>query len=230
MGPFILIDLLGLDTVLHVAEHLNESYGDSFYVHKGMKKLVEEGKLGAKSGGEGFYKDGEPQLEGDAEPDAEELADLFTCSRRCVEACLLLEEGVCTVRDIDLGMMAGAGHGPAPRDLPAVLEGRPRGPRHDLERIEKLEEEHGERFAPPRDPEAAGRPGPPRPEVRPGLLRLPAARRGRAARARSSSRRAASRDRLARQPADERDLAAGDRGPRQGLGAGQGRPTRSGRW
>src|SRR5215212_9275382 len=78
MGPFFLVDLLGLDTVLHVAEHLEESYGDRFYVHQGMKRLVGEGKLGAKTGGEGFYADGEPQIEGDAEPDGQELADLFT--------------------------------------------------------------------------------------------------------------------------------------------------------
>jgi 3-hydroxyacyl-CoA dehydrogenase len=37
MGPFFLIDMLGLDTVLHVAEYLNESYGDRFYVPKGMQ-------------------------------------------------------------------------------------------------------------------------------------------------------------------------------------------------
>ena len=49
MGPFFLTDLLGLDTVLHVAEHLHESYGESFYVHKGLKQLVADGKLGAKS-------------------------------------------------------------------------------------------------------------------------------------------------------------------------------------
>ena len=29
MGPFFLTDLLGLDTVLHVAEHLRDSYGSS---------------------------------------------------------------------------------------------------------------------------------------------------------------------------------------------------------
>ena len=69
MGPFFLIDMLGLDTVLHVAEYLNESYGDRFYVHKGMQKLVADGKLGAKSGGEGFYANGEPNIEGDAEPE-----------------------------------------------------------------------------------------------------------------------------------------------------------------
>jgi 3-hydroxyacyl-CoA dehydrogenase len=57
MGPFFLADLLGLDTVLHVAEHLHESYGDRFYIHNGMKDLVAEGKLGAKTG-KGFYEHG----------------------------------------------------------------------------------------------------------------------------------------------------------------------------
>ena len=68
MGPFVLVDMLGLDTVLHVAEHLHEAYGDRFYVHQGMKKLVDDGKLGAKSGGEGFYKDGEPNVAGRRRP------------------------------------------------------------------------------------------------------------------------------------------------------------------
>src|SRR3954470_865837 len=40
MGPFYLTDLLGLDTVLHVAEHLHECYGDRFFVHSQMKELV----------------------------------------------------------------------------------------------------------------------------------------------------------------------------------------------
>jgi len=57
MGPFFLGDLLGLDTVLHVAEHLHESYGDRFYVHRGMKELVEAGNLGQKTG-RGFYEHG----------------------------------------------------------------------------------------------------------------------------------------------------------------------------
>jgi 3-hydroxyacyl-CoA dehydrogenase len=57
MGPFFLTDLLGLDTVLHVAEHLRESYGDRFYVHSGMKELVEAGNLGQKTG-RGFYEHG----------------------------------------------------------------------------------------------------------------------------------------------------------------------------
>jgi 3-hydroxyacyl-CoA dehydrogenase len=57
MGPFFLADLLGLDTVLHVAEHLRESYGDRFFVHKQMQELVAEKHLGAKTG-KGFYEHG----------------------------------------------------------------------------------------------------------------------------------------------------------------------------
>ena len=57
MGPFFLTDLLGLDTVLHVAEHLEESYGDRFFVSARMKELVEAGNLGQKTG-KGFYEHG----------------------------------------------------------------------------------------------------------------------------------------------------------------------------
>ncbi len=57
MGPFFLTDLLGLDTVYHVAEHLRDSYGDRFFVSQRMKALVEAGDLGQKTG-KGFYEHG----------------------------------------------------------------------------------------------------------------------------------------------------------------------------
>jgi 3-hydroxyacyl-CoA dehydrogenase len=57
MGPFFLSDLLGLDTVLHVAEHLKDSYGERFYVSSRMRELVEAGDLGQKTG-KGFYEHG----------------------------------------------------------------------------------------------------------------------------------------------------------------------------
>ena len=148
MGPFFLTDLLGLDTVLHVAEHLNESYGETFYVHKGLQGLVGEGKLGAKSGGEGFFKDGEQTIPGDADPDAEELVAMFT-GRALIEACLLVEEGICSVRDIDVGMMAGAGLDPRKGLLPPFWKADVEGLDKVLEQLEQLQEKHGERFAPP---------------------------------------------------------------------------------
>jgi 3-hydroxyacyl-CoA dehydrogenase len=57
MGPFFLTDLLGLDTVLHVAEHLRDSYGDRFFVSSRMQELVKAGDLGQKTG-RGFYEHG----------------------------------------------------------------------------------------------------------------------------------------------------------------------------
>ena len=149
MGPFFLADMTGLDTALHTAEHMQHSYGDRFYVHKGMQTLVKEGKLGAKSGGEGFYVDGQPNLDGSTDPDAEELTDLLGL-KSLVEACSLLEEGICTVREIDLGMMAGAGLDPRRGLFPPFWKADLEGLDTILEKLEQYEESHGERFAPPR--------------------------------------------------------------------------------
>ncbi|HEY5045769.1 MAG TPA: 3-hydroxyacyl-CoA dehydrogenase NAD-binding domain-containing protein [Solirubrobacteraceae bacterium] len=150
MGPYFLVNLLGLDTVLHVAEHLAESYGDErFYVPKGMQRLVGERKLGAKTGGDGFYSPaGEPNIEGEAEPDVAELVELLTL-KTFIEACLVLEEGVATHRDIDFGMMAGAGLDPRRGLLPPFMKADVEGLDTILERLENATERHGERFTPP---------------------------------------------------------------------------------
>jgi 3-hydroxyacyl-CoA dehydrogenase len=57
MGPYFLADLLGLDTVLHVAEHLRASYGQRVFVSGQMRELVEAGDVGQKTG-KGFYEHG----------------------------------------------------------------------------------------------------------------------------------------------------------------------------
>jgi enoyl-CoA hydratase/3-hydroxyacyl-CoA dehydrogenase len=150
VGPYHLVNLLGLDTVLHVAEHLAESYGDErFYVPAGMQKLVSERKLGAKTGGDGFYNpQGEPNVSGEAEPDVEQLVELLSL-KTFIEACLVLEEGVATHRDIDFGMMAGAGLDPRRGLMPPFMKADSEGLDKVLERMENAAERHGERFAPP---------------------------------------------------------------------------------
>ncbi len=55
MGPFYLCDLVGLDTVLRVAEQLHDAYGDRYYVHEQLRELIAQGNLGAKTG-KGFYE------------------------------------------------------------------------------------------------------------------------------------------------------------------------------
>jgi enoyl-CoA hydratase/3-hydroxyacyl-CoA dehydrogenase len=150
VGPYRLVDLLGLDTVLHVAEHLVESYGqERFYVPKAMQKLVANGKLGAKTGGEGLYDpQGQANVPGDAEPDVAELVQLLSL-KTFLEACLVLEEGVATHRDIDFGMMAGAGLDPRRGLLPPFMRADSEGLDTILARMESAQERHGERFAPP---------------------------------------------------------------------------------
>jgi enoyl-CoA hydratase/3-hydroxyacyl-CoA dehydrogenase len=61
-----------------------------------------------------------------------------------VEGCLLVEEGVATTKDVDLGMMAGAGLMPPPfaRADAAGLD-------EVVRRLERAADEWGERFAPP---------------------------------------------------------------------------------
>lgn len=56
IGPLALSDLIGNDTVLHIMNVLHDGFGDDKYApSKLLVKMVEDGKLGRKSG-EGFYK------------------------------------------------------------------------------------------------------------------------------------------------------------------------------
>ena len=56
IGPLALSDLIGLDTLLHIMNVLHEGFGDDKYAPaKLLIQMVDEGKLGRKSG-EGFYK------------------------------------------------------------------------------------------------------------------------------------------------------------------------------
>ena len=55
MGPFQLMDLVGLDTVLPVLESLQANYGERFRPPQLLRQMVAAGKLGRKSGA-GFYE------------------------------------------------------------------------------------------------------------------------------------------------------------------------------
>ena len=62
MGPLELTDLVGLDVRLNIADYLaSKLTGDQYKAPETLRRLVEQGKLGKKSG-EGFYRwvDGNP--------------------------------------------------------------------------------------------------------------------------------------------------------------------------
>jgi enoyl-CoA hydratase/carnithine racemase len=74
---------------------------------------------------------------------AAELVERFTL-KALVESCLLLEEGVSSMREIDLGMMAGAGISPPPFQRADRV-----GLDEVLAALKRATERWGERFAPP---------------------------------------------------------------------------------
>ena len=76
--------------------------------------------------------------------DVAEIAERFAL-KALVEACLVLEEGVATTKDIDLGMMAGAGLIPPP-----FARADATGLDEVLAALERAEHEHGDRYAPPK--------------------------------------------------------------------------------
>jgi 3-hydroxybutyryl-CoA dehydrogenase len=55
MGPFELVDLVGLDTRLHILEYLHKSLGEKFRPSPLLVQYVKAGRLGRKSG-KGVYE------------------------------------------------------------------------------------------------------------------------------------------------------------------------------
>jgi 3-hydroxyacyl-CoA dehydrogenase/enoyl-CoA hydratase/3-hydroxybutyryl-CoA epimerase len=118
MGPFTLMDMLGLDVCVHVGDYLAEEYGDRMAPTSIMPRLVEVGRLGKKSAA-GFYGYGDqtddPTLKLIDEIKAEKrVADSEFSPERLVyrlinEATLCVQENIASVNDIDVAMIAGAG-------------------------------------------------------------------------------------------------------------------------
>src|SRR5947209_2539226 len=77
------------------------------------------------------------------EIDTTALVERFTL-KALIESCLVLEEGIASLKDIDLGMMAGAGIIPPPFARADQI-----GLDEVLERLERAAAEWGENFEPP---------------------------------------------------------------------------------
>lgn len=55
MGPLELMDIIGLDVMLHAAEDLAKNYGSAYAPPPRLRAMVAAGQLGVKTG-QGFYK------------------------------------------------------------------------------------------------------------------------------------------------------------------------------
>ena len=159
MGPFTLMDMLGLDVCAHVGEYLYSEYGERMSPAPLFVKLVEAGRLGEKSGA-GFYD--HPGGESDAvkgmvkglQDSGEVPKTKFSVERLMYplvnESALCVQENIASITDIDMSMVAGTGmtYG-GDRVGPLVIADKI-GLDVVVETLEKLAEELGPRFRPAR--------------------------------------------------------------------------------
>lgn len=120
MGPMRLLDEVGLDVGIHVAKTLASAFPDRMRVPDILRKMVEQGMLGRKSG-KGFYLYGGG---GDPEPNPAVLAmregsetpreiAAKLAAKMTDEAARCLDEGVAEApEDVDFAMVMGTGYAP----------------------------------------------------------------------------------------------------------------------
>mgnify|MGYP000894986613 CR=1 FL=1 len=158
VGPFALLDTVGLDIALDVARILYQSYGPRMAPAPLLEALVGKRRIGIKSG-QGFYDYG--RAETGADQSLEQLreqvrqlngrprmqrSDMRPLLAMVNEAVLALQEGIASARDIDLAMVAGTGF-PAGKGGPLHLADQ-LGLDHVLEELEALKDSVGIRFWP----------------------------------------------------------------------------------
>ncbi len=160
MGPFTLMDMLGLDVCSDVGSYLYSEYGERMTPAPLFFRLMQAGRLGEKAGA-GFYGYGDQTDEPVRQMIAEISASLppeqrgeFSVDRLIMplinEAVLCLQEHIATAPDIDMAVVAGLGmtyHGErlGPLALADTL-----GLDTVLAKLDELRARYGERFRPAR--------------------------------------------------------------------------------
>jgi len=158
MGPFTLMDMLGIDVIYHTAEYMSSEYGQE--TPPLFKMLFDAGRLGEKAGA-GFYGYGdqtdEPvkamikQLQDEGKvPTGTEFGWERLMMPMINEAVLCVMENISPPDKIDMAAIAGIGmkYGEermGPLQLADVL-----GLDTVLASLEKYQAEHGDRFRPAR--------------------------------------------------------------------------------
>ncbi|WP_050726542.1 fatty acid oxidation complex subunit alpha FadJ [Vulgatibacter incomptus] len=158
VGPFMLLDEVGLDVAQKVSGTLLEAFGDRMAQPEALRKVLEDGRLGRKNG-RGFYSYGSKK-----KPVDETLYDLLPEGRKrrgfpaeeiqqrlslrlCNEAALCLQEGILhSPRDGDIGAVFGLGFPPfrgGPFRWMDTL-----GAVEVVRRLRAFEDRHGARFKP----------------------------------------------------------------------------------
>ena len=155
MGPFILVDNLGLDVCLDATKVLLDSYGNRMRPAEIWEELYKAKYYGAKTGA-GFYSydaskpDILSKIISETQKKTGKKGTAFSIERLIYpminESVYSLEENVAKAADIDISMLAGVGF---PQDKGGPLKYADEiGVDRVLEVLQNLYREHGDRFWP----------------------------------------------------------------------------------
>jgi len=160
MGPFTLMDMLGIDVCADVGEYLYSEYGERMRPARLFEKLLGAGRLGEKTG-VGFYD----HPGGESEDVHQMIKDLqaagevatgtpFTVERLMYplinEAAQCVLENVATMTDIDMAMVAGTGMTYGGERVGPLVVADQIGLDQVAETLKELEADFGPRFRPAR--------------------------------------------------------------------------------
>lgn len=159
VGPFTLLDTVGLDIALDVGRILYRAYGPRMAPAPLLEAFVRAGRLGIKTGrGLYDYSGADPgdedhrlkEMTAAVRPHNEGHQLAWSRTRPLLamvnEAVIALQEGIASARDIDLAMAAGTGF-PGDKIGPLHLADQ-LGIDHVVEQLEDLTERVGIRFWP----------------------------------------------------------------------------------
>jgi len=160
MGPFTLMDMLGVDVCYHVGKYLAEEYGERMPQPALFEYLYKAKRWGEKTGA-GFYsytvEEVEPLDKIVARLQAEGLArkgTQFSMERLMLpmvnEASLCLMENIAKASDIDMAMIAGTGMKVGEERMGPLEYADTLGLDVVLAKLEEFHRLYGERFRPSR--------------------------------------------------------------------------------
>jgi len=134
MGPFELLDFVGLDVHRHILLYYAENLHSDYQPYNILEEKVKSGHFGKKTG-QGFYdwSKGRPEIDLSKATDKVEPFDFTAVQTN--EAAKLVELGVCRLEDIDKALLNASGLKKGPISAAQETE-----PAELTERLEKLAE------------------------------------------------------------------------------------------
>lgn len=145
MGPFELLDFVGLEVHRNVLLYYAENIHSDYKPYKKLDEMVNSGNYGKKTG-KGFYDWSKGRPEIDLSRATDKIDPLDITAVQINEATKLVEMGVCSIDDIDKAMLNASGLKVGPMAVAKDMK-----PEDLASRLEKLSERFNKEIFKPTD-------------------------------------------------------------------------------